>query len=466
MFNKLKLKKQRGVVLASLMISTLLIFAIVLIVSQTVVDNYKVVLGEQHRVSAQFAADAGVDYAITQLNTDGDWDGTAGTEVDLATVAGEYKTTFEVTVSDESEIATLPEGHIQLDVTGYTYFPDTSAEPKESRSLIVELYPVAGGSSGGASVVTGVGGLELTNSAKIVAGNVYVNGTIRMTNSAQIGTTLTPVDVRVAHQSCPIPANATFPQVCGAGNGQPITMTNSSHIYGDVQATNQTSGPAMTNPGLVAGTPAPLPLPTHDRAAQIAAVSNTMTSAQASCSSGTKNIPANTQVTGNVNWSNSCDVTINGDFYVTGNLQMSNSAEATVAESVGTDRPDIMVDGSTGFRMSNSTEMIANSFDTGVQIVTYRSAAACSPNCADVTGVDLYNSRNIVTIELNNNASAPETIFFAKWSQVNIVNAGDIGALVGQTVRLNNSAAVVFGASVTGFGGSPPTYLVHSYRQS
>jgi hypothetical protein len=460
-----KKEKQRGIVLASLMISTIVVFAIVLIAAQTVVDNYKVVTGEQYRVNAQFAADAGIDYAITQLNNDQDWAGQ--TEATLVEIDGKHRTTYEIEVRNSSDDPTLPEDHLLLAVTGRTYFPETSTTPKETKTILAELYSVSGGNFGGSSVVTGVGGLILTNSAKIVAGNVFVNGEISMTNSAQIGTSQNPVNVRTAHQNCPVPPNSQYPRVCGANeNGQPISMTNTSRIYGNVQATNQTDGSRMQDPGLVPGNPEAAALPAHDRAAQIASATNIVSPSSASCYNGTKNIPANTRINGNVNWSNSCRVVINGNVYVTGNINISNSVQVTVSETAGAVRPQIMVDGSSGFRMSNNTAIVANSFDTGVDVIAYHSSASCSPNCSEVTGSDLYNSRNLATIELNNNASAPETLFYARWSQVNIVNSGDIGALVGQTVRLNNSATVTFGASVEGVGSLPPTWLVYSYRQN
>jgi len=455
-----KLNLQAGVVLPSLMISTILVFAVVLIISQTAVDNYKTVLGEQHRVNAQLAADSAVDYAITQLNQDETWAGTS--ELDLFDNS-EIRTTYEVAVTN------LPNDNKQIDVRGRTYSPASAGTASATKSVTVELYSVSGGGAGGASIVTGVGGLILENNSKIVNGDVFVNGDITMSNLSQIGTTTSNVLVRAAHQSCPNPANATYPTVCALSeNGQPITINNSARIYGDVQATNQTNGAGMTNPGLVAGTPAPQPLPIHDRAVQIAAATNNMTAAAASCSTnnGTRNIPANTVITGNVDWSRNCTITLNGDVYITGNVTMTQSAQVIVTESMGSDMPNMMIDGNSGLNMGNSSALTANSFGAGVQVITYRSAASCSPGCSDVTGVDLYNSRNIATITLDNSANAPESIFYAKWSQVNIINAGDIGALVGQTVRLRNSATVTFGASISGLGASPPTWLVYSYRQS
>ena len=452
------IKNQKGVILPTLMISTIVVLAIVLVIAQTIVDNYKTVLQEQYRVNAQIAADAGVDYSITQLNDDEDWTGVS--ETDLFD-NGDFRTTYQATVSN------LANDNKELTVTANTYAPSTETNPTTTKTIVVELYSVGGG--GTASIVTGVGGLILENSAKIVAGDVVVNGDITMSNSAQIGTTTNSVTVKAAHQNCPSPADATYPQVCAAGeNGEPISLSNSAHIYGTVQATNQVDGSGMSNPGLSTGSPSPEPLPTHDRDAQKAAATNNMTAAAASCNSnsGTRIIPANTHITGgDVEWKKKCDITILGDIWIDGSVYMTNTAEVIVDETVGATKPNIMVDGSSGFNMDNSSALTANSFDTGVQIITYHSAAACSPDCADVTGVDLYDSRLIPTLTLNQSAQGPESIFFAKWSQVNIVNSGDIGALVGQTVRMRNSSTVTFGTSIPGYE-QPTIWLVYSYRQS
>src|SRR5207244_1796990 len=98
---------------------------------------------------------------------------------------------------------------------------------------------------------------------------------------------------------------------------QPISLNNAAHIYGKVTATNQTSGSGMTSPGLQSGTVDPEPLPTYDRAAQKAAVANTITGAAASCSGNgsTKIWPANTKIIGNVSVSNKCKVTVEGDVW-------------------------------------------------------------------------------------------------------------------------------------------------------
>jgi hypothetical protein len=210
----------------------------------------------------------------------------------------------------------------------------------------------------------------------------------------------------------------------------------------------------MSDTGLVPGsTVAPEPLPTYDRDAQKAAVAVNQTGSEASCSnSQTRTWEANTKITGNVNISNKCKVTVKGDVWITGNLNVSNSSEMIVDNSLGDTIPNIMVDGSNGAVFSNKSELVSNSSGTGFEIYTFYSKASCSPDCTSVTGTDLAN-----------NSSAPNTIFYAYWSQVQISNSGQIGAIIGQTVRLSNSSAITFGNS-TELGG-PTTWVVDGYRR-
>jgi hypothetical protein len=79
----------------------------------------------------------------------------------------------------------------------------------------------------------------------------------------------------------------------------------------------------------------------------------------------------------------------------------------------------------------------------------------------------LYDSSDVTTIYLEQSSQAPASILYARWSQVDLNNGGDIGALLGQKIKLRNSAAVTFGASVSGGGGSGAvTWLVENYRRS
>lgn len=451
---KTEYKKQGGFILVSILSVTLFIMVIGVISLQLITSNLRSARADRYLVNAQFAADAGIDDAVRQLNANHSWAGT-GVEQTLYT-ASNFKSTYSTIVNNGSEYTQK-----FITVTAKTYTPATSSNALYTRKYTVEMRGIT---SGDFSVVTGVGGLTMSNSAKIVGGNVYVNGKITMSNSAQIGLSTTPVDVKVAHQSCPIPANATYPRVCNTGeNGQPITMSNNSKIYGEVQGTNQTSGPNMFNPGLVAGNPAPITLPSYDRAGQIASVASTL-SGNFTCSSGNIVWPANYRITGNVNISNSCQVTVNGNVWIGGSFNISNSSRIIVSNALGTTKPVIMVDGS-GATFSNNTTLQSNTANTGFRFITYRSAASCSPNCSNVTGLDLYNSSTITTISLNNSSAAPNTEFYAPWSQVDVDNGGNIGALVGQTIKLSNSGAVTFGATVQGVGGIS-AWVVKSYKRT
>lgn len=468
------INQKQGFILASMIISMTLVFLISVVVFQLVGNNFRVARAETNQINAQLAADAGADIGINELNLDEDYSGSSG-EIELFNNT-DMKLTYELTVANG---ATSSEK--VLTSTGRTYVPANASSAVSSRSYEVDLTGL-GTSSGTFSIVTGVGGLVMSNSAKIVDGDVYVNGSIDMSNSAQIGTTTNSVSVKAAHYNCPSGGGASYPSACSSG--QPITMSNSSHIYGDVCANNQTSDYGrMTNGGLDTSC-ADLPLdaldlPEHDRDQQKANIVSTETSSfYTKCDSNTSRTwgaSGPIKIDGDVEISKKCKITLLADIWVTGKLDLKNSGQFIVSDSItlgGTNtvdanRPTIMVDGDSA-TLENSGQLIGNSSDVGIQLITYWSKAACSPNCADVTGNDLYDSRDTTTILLKNSAKALNSILYAKWSQVDLDNGGDIGALVGQTVKLQNSAAVTFGASVGGGGGgsSNPTWLISNYRRS
>lgn len=455
---------QHGFLLVSLLVAVFIIIAIGLATSQIVTASYRVASEQFNRTNVQLVTDAGADYAIDKLNEDTAWSGTAG-EVTL-TNTGDIKTTFEATVGSGAD-----QYHKILTVTGRTYRPASAASPETKRTFEVMVRAVtSGGVGGSSSVVTGVGGLDMTNSAKILGGEVYINGYISMSNNSQIGQTSQPISVNVAHQSCPDPPDATYPRVCNMGeSGEPITLTNNAHIYGEVKANNQTNGSRMSSPGLVAGAVTPATLPTYDRDAQKAAVASTLSSNDAECDfpfNNTNTWPANLKITGDVSLSNGCDITVQGNVWITGELSLSNSSKLIVANGL-TDMPVVMVDGQNGVSASNSSEFASNSADIGFRILTYWSAASCSPDCADVTGSDLYDSQDVTTIDMGNGSEGPNTSFYARWSAVEIGNAGLIGAVAGQTIKLTNSSAITFGTSVSGGSGGVTiaAWVVESYKR-
>jgi Tfp pilus assembly protein PilX len=451
---RLSLKNQRGMILLVFILTLPFLILIATYYLRLSLTSFQVARLDQLHTEAQLAADAGADYAVEQISQDNTWAGTGG-EVQLH-VDSKLKTTFEASlVTDTSSLKTVA-------ITGRTYWPVNASSATRSVTVYIDLHPVT---TGAFSIVSGEGGLIMSNSSKIVGGSVFINGEVSLSNTSQIGLSTKPVNVQVAHQACPDPPDSTFPRVCASGEkGQPITINGpSAHIYGTVKATNQTDGTGMSNPGLVTGSVSPQALPSYDRSAQKSAAINDMTGSAASCSGiQTRTWPANTKITGNVNVDTQCKVTVMGDVWITGSLTVSNSAQLIVSNTLGTTQPVIMVDGSGGVALNQSAQLVSNINSTGFEVITFWSTAGCSPDCSDVTGVDLASSRSVVTMALNQSSSAPNTIFYAYWSEVSVGNSGQIGALIGQTVNLNNNSAITFGSSVS--TGSV-TWVVDGYRR-
>ncbi len=449
------IREQKGAALISVII--VLPFLIAIALNYTLLSTNNVTLARKDifRTETQMVADAGLDYGMQQITANSSWAGTGGTVV--FDNSNNVKTTYSVVVSDVSADKKV------MTSTAKLYRPATSATPKSTIIINSDLRKVTGGNF---SIVTGVGGLTMDNSSKVLGGDVYVNGTLAMTSTAQIGLLSTPVNLKVAHAACPNPADATYPRLCNSGeNGQPISILNSAHVYGSVSANNQITTTGLTNPGLISSSGVPvLPLPTHDRAAQKAAVAANLTGAAASCTTNGGNVswPANVKITGNVTISKTCSVTMSGNAWITGTLDFTQSGKIIVANSLGATRPDLMVDG-TAVTLANSSGIQNNSSSTGIQIITYYSSASCSPDCANVTGVDLKNSRTLLTIDLNNSGAGSGTVFYAKWTKVTVSNTGQVGAIIGQTVALRNTATITFGTSA-GVGTS--YWILDGYRRA
>ena len=449
MRQKLKVHKdERGMLLLVIIIVVPFLIAIAVYYMHLVLASFQVARFDQLHTEAQMAADAGSDYGVEQINANNSWAGTGG-EVTLHTDSS-LKTTFAVSIVSKTSTS------MTLAVTGRTYWPANKTPAARSTTVYVDLIAI---SSGNYSIVSGEGGLSMSNNSKVAGGDVLVNGTIKMINNAQIGLSTNPVTVKVADQACPQPADATYPRVCNTNEGaQPISISNNAHIYGTVQATNQTSSTGMSNPGLTSGSPTPQALPTYDRAAQKAAVTTNLSAV--TCSSGTQTWNANTKITGNVSLSGSCKITVNGNVWITGNLSLLNSSQLVVSNTLGSTVPNIMVDGSSGATFSNNSALTPNSTGTGFEVYTFWNITG-NPD-ATITGVNLANSRATTTIQLQNNATAVNSIFYAYWSQVAMGNNGRIGALIGQTIYLNNNGTITFGSSA---GSGSTAWVVQGYRK-
>ncbi|HET9721970.1 MAG TPA: hypothetical protein VFP32_02985 [Candidatus Saccharimonadales bacterium] len=454
---------QNGQILVTLLI--VMPFLMLMISGYLTLSSSNLGLARQDELhtQAQLAADAGIDYAVEQINQDPSWVGTGGEKTPPLHDDGVVKTTYEETVTSNGSISKT------IVSIGRAYWPSTSNTLRQTVKISVDLRPVT---TGNYSVVSGEGGLFMNNSAKIAGGDVLINGQISLTNSAQIGLSTNPVNVDVADQVCPVPTdpnfNSQYPRICNDGEqDNPISISNNAHIYGTVKANNQKDAytTSMTNLGLTASSGVTAqPLPTYDRDAQKAAVTPANTiSGGYSCSGGNPTWQANTEIIGDVSISNKCKVTVLGNIWITGKMTIANSAQLVVDDGLGATRPVIMVDGSDGISMSQGSQLTPNSTGTGFEIITYWSAASCSPDCPSVTGADLYNSRNHTTISLSNSSGGANSVFYSRWTEVSVNNSGQIGALIGETVQMSNTATVTFTTSTGGVGTT--FWVVNGYRR-
>lgn len=451
---RMNYSKQNGSILIVFLMSMPFLILISMYYMQLALTSFQVARFDQLHTEAQLAADAGADYSIEQISLDNTWTGTNG-EAPLHS-DGKLRTTYTASVVSGTDTKTIT-------IIGKTYWPSSATVAARSVSINVDLRPVT---SGLYSIISGEGGLFMSNNSKVVGGDVFVNGEVKLLNNAQIGLSTNSINLNVAHEICPVPADSTYPRVCNSGeHGQPIAILNNAKIYGTVKATNQTTGTGMQSPGLVAGsTVTPQALPPYDRPSQKAAVTTTLTPSNAVCNEHSSSItwPANLKITGNVSLSASCAVTVTGNVWITGSLTLSNTSKLVVSGSLGTTMPVIMVDGALGATLKNNAQIVTNTSNTGIELITFWSNASCSPDCSSLTGTDLYNSRAVTTISLQNNGNAPKSIFYAYWSKVSVSNGGQIGALIGQTIDLSNNSTITFGSSVS---SGTVTWVTNGYRR-
>ena len=460
--NNLKIKlasNEGGYFLITAVVMILFLTAIALSIANVVDVQYQDTAHESYTQNAELSAEAGIEQTVNALNANNSFAGypTAQTFFDDTT---QGKSTFITTITANAD------GSKTILSTANVYPNDSATVPAATRK--VQAIVVGTGSTG-YSVYTGPGGLILSGNSNITNSSVYVGGTLTLSGSSTIGTSSTPVSVDVANDSCPSGSNPgpTYPQVCTGT--QPISLSGKSNIYGSVCATGQTSTGPNNNiqsgnggQGLETGCTAPVSSPpTYDRSSQISAVAITASGSSGiyACSGSNKNInwPANLELTGNVQINSNCNVTINGNVYITGTLTVSGSAQITVANSAGTNRPVVMVDGT--ISVNGSSSMIANTSGVGIQYISFDNSTG-DPN-ATPTGSNLYASQQIQSISVSGSVNLPGMIFDAYWSEVSLSGTGNLGAAEGQTVALSGTGTVVFG---TQLASGSQTWKITSYK--
>lgn len=456
--NKLR-KDERGYFLVSVVVMILFLTVVGLALASLSTTQYQHVKRQMFEQNAQLVAEAGIERSVHQLNSDDAFAGYTSTQLFYDNTT-QGKATFTSTITDNTD------GNSKTIVSTGIVYKAGESEPFLTRKI---RATVVGTSSTGYSVHTGPGGLILSGSANITNSQVYVSGTITMSGASKIGTVNNPVNVDVANNACPTGTNPgpTYPQVCSGT--QPISLAHSTNIYGTVCATGQTSkGPnnniqgGTTGEGLKSGCTAPVyPQPAYDRAAHLAAVTTTASGNSNSyvCNNWpfNRNWPGHLKLTGNVSVNGSCDITINGDVHITGNLDIGGAAKIRVADSLGANRPTVMVDGT--ITVGGSASMIANASGTGIQFISYKNSTG-NPD-ATITGTNLKTSQSLQAISVSGAVNLPGMIFNAYWAKVTLSGSGNVGAAAGQTVDLSGAGTVVFGTTLS--SGSK-TWTITSYQ--
>jgi hypothetical protein len=468
--------RSEGIVLVGALIIMSLFMLIALAVADFSLNHFVNSQRTLQSLDALSVAEAGVDKLMLELNTAGStYPGTGScpaacdtAETTLVANTIEGKATFQTSTVDDGLTKVIT-------ATGKLYVPSTDTVPKVTRRVKVTVfnsapvpYPVS----------SGPGGLYLVNNGSITSGQVYVNGFIDLANNATIGTAANPLPVNVAYLICPMPADSSYPVECTSEQSrQPLTFGNSSsHIYGDIKANWPGKSPGydpthMTNGGLIATSGVdPIILPADNRADIKSNICPGGTCAGlaspvADCPDQTW--PANRQISGDVEIPNNCSVTVEGDIWITGKLKAKNNVTLKVATGLTT-APTIMIDcsgcadGSDSFTMGNSATIAANAGNIGFRFIAFWNKTG-NPDITSLTGSDLANSQTVITINPGNGLEgAGSTLFYARWTEVDLRNNGTYGAVSGQTVKLHNNSNINFNG--TGGAGGASSWDVKYYQ--
>lgn len=470
-----RVKDERGVVLITVLIVGMIVTFVGLSLADVVINQHNVTNQNVYRANATLSAEAGIEKTLVALNEDSSFSG-YNSEQEFYNedgIRGTYITNVSSGAGNEKILTS----------TARTYRKHSS-KPMSERTVKVSLVGTAAPAP---SVYAGAGGLILGGSASINNSDVYVNGTISLTGNTHIGSATSPARVNVAYMTCPGGNNPgpSYPQVCTTGQPISIADWSNSSIIGTVCATKQTqakfpdspynnNGPqirgGITGGGLIPGCVAPpLPMPTYDRAAHISRMSTSGNASDTTydCSKWVQTAgfvrtwPSNLRLNGNVTAASSCDLTITGDVYITGNFTVDGGATIRIADSLGTTVPKIVVDGTVN--LGGGGRILTNASGTAAQIISYRSTAACNPNCTNVTGTDLYNSQNQQNVTVNGGGTYPGVGVWAYWSKATIAGSGLVGSVIGQKVDMSGAGNITFGTSLS---SGTTTWTIRSYQRT
>ncbi len=495
------LNSQRGVILVGAIIVTTFFLTIALAIAGLGLTHYSSTRHTLLASDAQNVADAGADAFMSSLASSSTYQGTNNAPATATNSCSGYTSSPVTLVNNATQgkitySTCVQNGSIANEKlvfsTSKLYIPATNTTPTVTREVELVVHATT---TAGYGLLTGPGGLTLSNSAAIAGSQVYIGGQLTMNNSSSIGTAANPATVYIADLACG--TGAAYPSTCAqgagpAGDAAVLCCGASPMIYGAVHIVNfpvpaptqsqnyneNRTGNLMTSPGLVDNTVPAISLPADNRTSTLGTCTTGGGGAPQHCSNfpterlaSTADCPYGQTTTtwaagthfygGNINVDQSCQVTVGGPIWIDGNLVLSNSATLAVASGLSA-APSLFIDGSSGFEPSNSSALTTNSSGVGFAVTTFWSAASCSPNCTSVTGSDLSSSVNHTTILMSNSFKGTGSSFYARWSNVNTNNSSSAGSLMGQSITINNAGTITLGSSSAGATG---TWAVTHYTE-
>jgi hypothetical protein len=432
----------RGVII----LLALVFFAVFLTVATALVSyavQYSV--GERHAVAATQAlllAEAAIDQASYQLNTNPSYTGETNTSLG----AGTY--TIAVTSIDGAT----------KQITATAYVPNSTA-PTAWKRIRTKVVKDSSWVTFYYGTQAGQGGLIMANNSALI-GNLYANGNIVGSNGAYI-----TGDAFVAGPTGSI-SNVCIGGVGGSctsptpGIAQAHTVTGStvtSTLYCQVgSSNNKACNTSRPDPDIE-----PLPIDADNITTwKNDAAAGTVINGDYTISSGAVTLGP-TKINGNLTISGNADVTLANTIWVTGNVSFAGTgggSHVKLANTYGAQSGLIIADG----LISIGNNVAFQDSGTSGSYIMLLSTSSCD----EATTAAPCSSRN--AIDISNNASI--VIANAQNGTVNFANNASVKEVVGYKIRLKNNVVIQYGSGLpstlfqSGTGGSwaflPGSYAI------
>jgi len=455
---------QKGYVLILVLVASAVLLSIGISIASYVSARYQSSKRTTYVENAILAADAGVTDTLNVILNQNTFTGyTSKKQLYSDTNKGKAAYTTSASYNATTRLYTITS-------KGYAYKTPSDDDTKPTNTKTVEVTAAFANSAVPARVVVGAGGL-IMNGGNIGGQNIWVNGTVSLTNS-NIGASawgfLTPTSdstVNVAGIGCgtvtdyPIKCTGPIP-----GAGEPIQVSGNSSINGTVCANGQVTAtgiyPGLTGQGLIVNCVAPtIKMPVYDRQALYNSMTQTKAGLKCNNWGDTRaDLTANTLYTGNVSIGlfGACDPVIRGNVYIKGNLDTTSQGGIKVADTDSngnpiTTSPIVAVEGTINLGSSWGNGITANSSGVGPLFISFKSInATCNvtPSCNTLSTADLYNSVGLTNITISNDIRASAATFYSYFGTVDI-QKGTVGAAAGQRIKVESNG----NWSNLGYGG-------------